>query len=766
MKNLIIACVLLITFSNAFAIGPTVVKVKPISSLGHSQIINGQVITSTITELEITFSEEMIDQAGDIEAVDVTNPNNYRLYSTTDDAVVFPADCLASVPANISLVTLTPGFYDSFSNTMALTVSTTIGLSKGRYRLMGCNAGLQSSTVVTFLDGNGTPGDDYVLDFSIKYNNLLVNPNLTQMVNVGWDTTSNVLDGFQDVDMALLQASAQLNPDSATNNDTVISQCVVINGTNKMLFGASVTGYFANGSATLKVEYNDDNVCAGIVIGTFSTVSNYTADLDPNTSEPIWTDSSLNIPVPTDALSAKVSISIDATQPSMLMDRACFVSTLDHVNLSVDENITVTDDVILLPSISLDITENIVVSDNVVLLPSISLDILENILVSDDVQILLPIDLFINENITVTDDVVLLKSISLDITENIIVTDGVVLLPSLSLDISEIITVADDVGLVLSIVPPRVVKVKPIAGLCHDEIQSGDQLASAVTELEITFNRQMVNPSGDTQLIDVNNPDNYRLISSFDPNVVLPTNCEQSLGVNMLEHQLFIRTFDAASETVVLTTAIDTGLPKAYYHLLVCAQGLHSVDGDQLDGNFDGTQGPDYVIDFSVKTQNLLANPNFTDGLTYWTPVGNVVDVVLNSDDAVVAGSAYLDVPSTISQCVAISGVKALRFGTSLIADSDPTQGQLSIEYFNQANCQGETTGIQSNINTSTTGNWRNFALDSRVPLSTVSDRVTVEALNSQTPFMLDRTYLVKSNTVIFKNNFEDEPAAQSCVLQ
>lgn len=768
MKNTIITSVLLATLNQAYAISPTVVNTKPISSLGHSTIINGQEITSTVTELEITFSEEMINPIGDDQAVDVTNPNNYRLFTAADGQAVFPADCSASVPADVTLLTLTSAVYD-VNHTIAFTASTSTGIAKGRYRLMGCHSGLQSSAVANFLDGNGdgTPGDDYVLDFSIKYDNLLSNPNLTQMDAIGWDKTSMVLDGFQDADRAIIAASAQLDSDPGTGDDTVISQCVEVNNSNRMRAGVSLAGYFDAGLATVKVEYNDDNECAGLVIGAISHVSHYTADFDPVTFEPIWTDVSFNAPVPADSLTAKVSVSIDSTQPGVLVDRAYFVSTLDHVNLNVDENITVTDGVILLSSISLDITENIIVSDDVVLLPSISLEVLENITVTDEVQILLPIDLFINENIVVLDDMVLLPSISLDITEMIIVTDGEIILPPIALNIDELITVIGGMDFILSIVPPRVVKVKPVAGLCHEEIQSGDALASAVTELEITFNKEMVNPNGDTQLIDVSNPDNYRLFSSFDGNTILPSSCEESASINIVEHQLLSRFYDETSNTVVLTTPIDTGLPKVYYHLVACHNGLHSVDGSQLDGNFDGIAGTDYVIDFSVKTQNLLANPNFTDELDYWISTGtNVVNVVLDADDAIVAGSAYLDVPSTISQCVALSNAKAMRFGISLIADSNSTLGQLHIEYFNQSDCEGETIGIHSNIKSATTSNWRNFSLDSKVPESSISARVMVESFNSQSPFMLDRTYLIESETSIYKNSFENEPATQNCAIQ
>ena len=687
------------------------------------------------------------------------------MYSSSDDTAVFPFDCSVAVPANVTQHTLIPGFYDGINNTVVFTVSTTTGLTKSTYRLMGCNAGLQSLAVATFLDGNadGTPGDDYVLDFSVKYNNLLNNPNFTQASVSGWDKTTTVFDAFQDADRALLAASVQLDPDSVTNNDSVISQCVAISGSNKMRFGASLVGYIGAGSATLKVEYNDDNVCAGIIIGTFSTTSNYTVDLDPLTFEPIWTDVSFDAPVPVDALSAKVSVTIDATQPGVLMDRAFFVSVLDHVNLSVDENITVTDDVILLPSLSLDITENIVVNDDVVLLPSISLDILENIVVSDNVQILLPIDLFINENIVVSDNVALLKSINLDITEMVTVTDGIVLLPSLSLDISELITVTDDVGFVLSVIPPRVVNVKPIAGLCQGDIQPGDQIPSAVTELEVSFSAQMLNPTGDTQLIDVNNPDNYRLISSTDATTVLPSHCEENIGVNMTEHTIFIRNYDENTKTVVLATPIETGIPKAYYHLLACYPGLHSTDDVSLDGNADGASGDDYVLNFSVKSQNLISNPNFTDALSYWIPTGNnVVDVVMDADNAIEAGSAYLDSNSTISQCVVLNNAKIMRLGTSLISEGGSSNGKLSIQYFSTDDCQGEVVGEKSETK-QFDETWHNNWIDAKVPALSQSARITIEAM--QTPLMLDRTYFIKSKN-IFSSGFDAELGSPECTVR
>ncbi len=433
------------------------------------------------------------------------------------------------------------------------------------------------------------------------------------------------------------------------------------------------------------------------------------------------------------------------------------------IQLLIQENITVADLVNVNPAMQVLIQENITVADLVSVNPTLKVLIQENITVSDTVIVTPPLQVLIQENITVADLVSVNPALNVLIQENITVADLVNINPALGLLITENITVSDNPN-VLILQPPRIVKVRPISGLCQNQLASDDQLPAAVTELEISFSVDMADPAGDTSAVDVSNPLNYRLVSTTDASVVLPNNCADPLPANSTDHNIGIRFYDAVTNTVVLSSPLNTGLPNQRYQLMACYDGLASDTGNlQLDGNADGAAGDDYAVRFSVKTNNKLKNPNFSDGINNWLTSGNVNLLSDDADNALKAGSANIDLAASISQCIELNGESDLRFGTSLKSELATGTSTILINYYDAAQCTGNLLSTKQNQNGANNAVWKNKFLDSTVPSAAVSVLVTVESDANQSPIMLDRSYLIKTSNTIFINGFEDDENNNPC---
>ena len=405
------------------------------------------------------------------------------------------------------------------------------------------------------------------------------------------------------------------------------------------------------------------------------------------------------------------------------------------------------------PTLQILVTENITVADLVAVDPALQILITENITVADLVAVNPALQILVTENITLADLIAVNPALQILVSENITVADLIAVNPALQILIAENISVQDTIS-ILIIEPPRIVKVRPISGLCHNQIISGNELPAAVTELEISFSVDMANPTGDTSLIDVSNPMNYRLVSTSDSNQELPTNCADPIGPNSIDHMVGMRFYDSNSKTAVLSSPLTQGLPDERYVLLGCFDGLKAQTGGLLDGNGDGTAGDDYAINFSVSAANLLDNPNFGNGINAWTFMGNVNAVSDDADNALYAGSANIDLGASIGQCVSLNGASNLRFGVSLQSDLASGNSTLKVEYYDAAQCSGTLIDSKQSQKPAFNGVWNDTYLDTKAPNNAVSAMIIVEGNVSQSPILVDRSYFISPN-IIFGSGFE-----------
>ena len=181
------------------------------------------------TQIELHFSQAMLNPAGDTEPVDVTNPDNYRVIEAGSDGVFTTADCASAPTGDDVTVALTGLDYDDGTNLVALHVDPDMkALPAGSYRVIACGAGLADASGI-LLDGarNGSAGSDFRSDFRILGSNLLVNPNFDHPLANGWTWRSGyMLDDPADADGSPFSGSVA--EPGATDTITIhdMIQCV------------------------------------------------------------------------------------------------------------------------------------------------------------------------------------------------------------------------------------------------------------------------------------------------------------------------------------------------------------------------------------------------------------------------------------------------------------------------------------------------------------------------------------------------------------
>ncbi len=145
---------------------PTVVSIDSNEDTGDGALNANESTNVDITQLHITFSEEMNDPSGHTDADDVTNPSNYMLVSDGNDDVMETAVCGAT-QGDDSSIAIDSVIFNSGTYSTTLNMNGGTPLVDDGYRLFACSSLVDTDD--NQLDGNGdeTDGDDFTLDFSI-----------------------------------------------------------------------------------------------------------------------------------------------------------------------------------------------------------------------------------------------------------------------------------------------------------------------------------------------------------------------------------------------------------------------------------------------------------------------------------------------------------------------------------------------------------------------------------------------------------------------
>ncbi|MEP7134598.1 MAG: sortase, partial [Chloroflexota bacterium] len=137
---------------------PTVVKVNSVSDTGDGRLDEMETSTVAITQLLVTFNEDLGNPVGNTATNDVTNPANYLLVRDNGDGIQ-TALCSAGVTGGDIAVTVSQVSYSNnggsgpYISTLALNGGAAI--PNGTYRLITCG-----TTSITDVAGNKLAGDN------------------------------------------------------------------------------------------------------------------------------------------------------------------------------------------------------------------------------------------------------------------------------------------------------------------------------------------------------------------------------------------------------------------------------------------------------------------------------------------------------------------------------------------------------------------------------------------------------------------------------
>jgi len=213
---------------------PQVVVVASAADTGDGRISAGEATRAAITQLTTLFSEEVADPAGDTDPDDVTNPANYLVVSSGGDGVFDTVNCATGIGPSDSPVIINQVLYDNPSRTAFVYIADGgASLPAERYRLLVCGSTSITDLVGQALDGDGdgSPGDDHTLDFSVSSSNLLLNPNFD--FDLGdWTITSplppEVNHAWQDADGVLTSGAAEIVNLNGPGGLYTFEQCVLV----------------------------------------------------------------------------------------------------------------------------------------------------------------------------------------------------------------------------------------------------------------------------------------------------------------------------------------------------------------------------------------------------------------------------------------------------------------------------------------------------------------------------------------------------------
>ncbi|MEO8195215.1 MAG: beta-propeller fold lactonase family protein [Thermoanaerobaculia bacterium] len=185
-----------------------------------------------ITQIDVTFSEEMFDPAGDSDPQDVTNPSAYLLVEAGQDGLFATANCGAVVGDDIT-VTVDSAAYANGTSVATLGVHGGVPLTDGLFRLFVCGSRVEDLDGNP-LDGNGdgTPGDDFIRHFRVRIVNLVERPHFDFTTDLdAWTLTAggpaDIVNDPLDADGFPLSGSARLQNLSGVTTLSML-QCIPV----------------------------------------------------------------------------------------------------------------------------------------------------------------------------------------------------------------------------------------------------------------------------------------------------------------------------------------------------------------------------------------------------------------------------------------------------------------------------------------------------------------------------------------------------------
>lgn len=147
----------------------SVYKVNSVPDTGDGQLVPDEIVGVAITQLQVKFNKPAQDPAGNNEPHDVTNPANYRLVLKGNDGT-FQTNVCGPLQGDDGSIIINSVTYNNLSRIATLSLNGGVALPEQDYRFMVCGSTSIKDQRGNSLDGNndGTPGDDFKLNFTVK----------------------------------------------------------------------------------------------------------------------------------------------------------------------------------------------------------------------------------------------------------------------------------------------------------------------------------------------------------------------------------------------------------------------------------------------------------------------------------------------------------------------------------------------------------------------------------------------------------------------
>ncbi len=253
------------------AVQPQVTGIDTVADTGDGDLAECETANVEVSQLLVTFSEEMNDPAGDTDPDDVSNPSNYLLVAPGPDFDFSTAGC-SGVAGDDVPVTIGSVSYDSGSDTATLNLG---NLADAQYRLYAC--GTLTDLAGNPLDGDGRgsiAGTDFVRGFRVDSENLLANGHFDCGL-AGWTVTQATAGEVDfdedDADAADDSGSAQtVNLMPGIDTSFGVSQCVAVPAGVELDLSARVRLAAAVGvtvSFVRSCEFFSGGACTGLLGG-------------------------------------------------------------------------------------------------------------------------------------------------------------------------------------------------------------------------------------------------------------------------------------------------------------------------------------------------------------------------------------------------------------------------------------------------------------------------------------------------------------------
>ncbi|MEE8523969.1 MAG: Ig domain-containing protein, partial [Thermoanaerobaculia bacterium] len=312
---------------------PRVVNVHSVSDTGDGQL-SDETTHASITQLYVTLSEIVQDPVGDTDPDDVTNPANYLLAHAGSDGTLETSSCLTGVDGADVAISVDSATWDEPALAARLRINGGQQLLYGAYRLLVCGSTSLVDVADQPLDGDGDfiGGDDFMLDFGVDVDNVLVNPNLDDDL-AAWTASSPTETSHSPNDAGSAPTSGSISVATVPTQATV-SQCVSVTDDEGYYFAAKgwiESELSTDPSLSAEIRFFTGAGCTGGTLST-KTLTGPSGDSDgglifadgfecgdlsvwlggaPCAAGPAWLPMSSWMATPSSAVSAEIRVVVD-----------------------------------------------------------------------------------------------------------------------------------------------------------------------------------------------------------------------------------------------------------------------------------------------------------------------------------------------------------------------------------------------------------------------------------------------------------------------